>query len=296
VSRPLPDFRLPKGPRWSAWAIGISAVLNALLLTYKVKPWLPPTRLAPSYIVLVPPGSEGERVVDMPWVEPGGGARQGRGAGVTPRLEPEQAPSPEQAVPDQPDQPIVLVPERSDTGGEPTAPGRDPVYRIGPKVGEGKLWVQPLPAPPKEIARALARTHFELVDSAVSAIVQAYIDSVLNAPAPPGAKAPSWTTQVFGKTFGLDSRFIYLGGLKIPTAILALLPINEGTNVDLTHARRLAAIREDLQYAAARAQTMDDFKRAVREIRQERERQRELERNQRIKPPSIDTTKKEPIP
>jgi hypothetical protein len=296
VSRPLPDFRLPKRPRWSAWAIAISAIVNALLLTYDVKPWLPPTRLPPSLIVLMPPGSEGERIVDMPWIEPGGAARQGRGAGVTPRPEPEQAPSPEQAVPDQPERPVAVVTERSDTGGEPTVPGRDPVYRIGPKVGEGKLWVQPLPAPPKEIARALARTHFELVDSAVSAIVQAYIDSVLNAPAPPGAKAPSWTTQVFGKTFGLDSKYIYLGGLKIPTAILALLPINEGTNVDLTNARRLAAIREDLQYAAARAQTMDDFKRAVREIRQERERLRELERNQRIKPPSTDTTKREPIP
>ena len=296
MSRPLPDFRLPKRPRWSAWAIAISAIVNLLLLTYDVKPWLPPTRLPPSLIVLMPPGSEGERIVDMPWIEPGGAARQGRGAGVTPRPEPEQAPSPEQAVPEQPERPIAVVTERSDTGGVPSVPGRDPVYRIGPKVGEGKLWVQPLPAPPKEIARALARTHFELVDSAVSAIVQAYIDSVLNAPAPPGSKAPSWTTQVFGKTFGLDSKYIYLGGLKIPTAILALLPINEGTNVDLNNARRLNAIREDLQYAAARAQTMDDFKRAVREIRQERERQRELERNQRIKPPTTDTTKREPIP
>ena len=293
--RPRPDFRLPQGPRWSAWAIAISAILNALVLTYKVKPWLPPTRLPPSYILLVPPGAEGERIVDMPWVEPGGAAKRGRGAGVTPRPEPD-APSPEQAVPELIDRPVTVVTQRSDTAGEPTVRGRDPVYRIGPKVGEGKLWVQPLPAPPREIARALTRNHFELVDSAVTAIVQAYIDSVLNAPAPPGSKPPSWTTQVLGKTFGLDSKYIYLGGLKIPTAILALLPISEGANVDLNQARRLNAIREDLQYAAARAQTMDDFKRAVREIRQERLRQQELERNQRIKPPSTDTTKREPIP
>lgn len=296
--RPRPEFRLPRDRRWSWWAIAISAIANAFILTVKIKPWLPPTRLPPSVIVLVPPGAEGERIVDMPLVEPGGAATRGRGAGITPRTEPEQAPSPEPASPREPDRPVTVVTQPSDTAGEPTSPAaRDPIYRIGPKAGEGKLWIQPLPAPPREIVRALTRSHVELVDSAVSAIVQAYIDSVLNAPAPPGAKAPSWTTQVFGKTFGLDSKYIYLGGLKIPTAVLALLPINEGTNLDLTAARRLSAIREDLQYAAARAQSMADFKRAVREIRAERERQKELERNQRVKPTEAkDTTKKEPIP
>ncbi|MGH7562386.1 MAG: hypothetical protein ACRENB_15370 [Gemmatimonadales bacterium] len=290
------DFRLPPARRWSVWAVALSAIANVLIFTIKVKPWLPPTRLPPAVVVLVPPGAEGERVAEMPWVEPGGAARQGRGAGITPRLEPEQAPAPEPAIPETPvpPEPVVVAPPQDTAGPRAAEPARPRIYRIGPNVGEGKLWVQPLPAPPREIARALARTHLELVDSAVSAIVQEYIDSVLNAPAPAGAQPPSWTTQIFGKTFGLDSRYIYLGGLKIPSAILALLPINTGNNVDLVAARRLTAIREDLQYAAQRAQTMEDFKRAIREIREERERLKEFERNQRIKPEKKDTTKKDP--
>ncbi|HET9274880.1 MAG TPA: hypothetical protein VFN96_02290 [Gemmatimonadales bacterium] len=293
MSRPRPEFRLPHRRRWSWWAIAISVAVNAFVFSIRWQPWLPPTRLPPSVVILLPPGSEGERVVDMPWREPGGAADRGRGAGITPRLEPVPAPAPETPVtPEQVDEPAPAAPEPADTGARPAAP-RDPEpYRLGPQAGEGKLWVRPLPAPPRDIARALAPSHVELVDSAVSAIVQEYIDSVLNAPSPSG-KPPSWTTQIAGKTFGLDSRYIYLGGLKIPSAILALLPIKTGNNVDLTAARRLAAIREDLQYAAQRAQTMDDFKRAIREVREERERQKELERNQRLKPPENPPEKKD---
>ena len=116
---------------------------------------------------------------------------------------------------------------------------------------------------------------------------------MLSAPAAPGSAPPSWTTQIFGKTFGIDSKYIYLGGLKIPSAVLALLPIKSGgASMEYSQASRLAAIREDLAYAAQRSQTMDDFKRAVRELRAERERRRQLEENQKKKPEKTDSTKK----
>lgn len=257
--------------------------------------YAPPARLPPAQIYLLPPGSEGQRAFNMPYQLPGGAARKGRAAGITPRPEQEVSQEPEPVVAEQPAAPeapvVVQQPPAppaaaADSG---TGPGR---RRIGPAMGEGKLWVHPLPAPPREIAQALAQTHAQLVDSAVSAIVQAYIDSVLNAPAAPGQRAPSWTTQIFGKTFGLDSKYIYLGGLKIPSAVLALLPIKGGgTTMEYSQANRLALIREDLQRASARAQTMEDFKRAIRELRAERERLKELERNQKVKPEKKDSTK-----
>src|SRR6266571_4496091 len=37
---------------------------------------------------------------------------------------------------------------------------------------------------------------------------------------------PVWTTDVAGKVFGIDSQFIHVAGIKIPTAALALLPIS----------------------------------------------------------------------
>jgi hypothetical protein len=292
---PRPELFLPRRKRWSGWAIGLSLGLHALLLLIKINPWLVPPKFPPALIVLVPPGSEGSRAVEMKFEEPGGAARKGKAAGIAPRKE-EPAPTPEPVKVEQPP-PAEVIPAPAPAAPAETVAPRDTagprIYRIGPALGEGKLWVRPLPAPPRELAEAITRTHLQLVDSAVSAIVQQYIDSVLSAPSAPGAAVPSWTTQIFGKTFGIDSKYIYLGGLKIPSAVLALLPIKGGgASMEYSQATRLAAIREDLAYAAQRAQTMEDFKRAVRELRAERERRHQLEANQKKKPEKADSTKK----
>ncbi len=291
---PQRSLWLPRPRRWSVWAIAISAFAHALLFLVKVGAYAPPGRLPASRIYLFPPGSEGARAVDMPYQVPGGAARKGHAAGITPQPDQQQSEVPQPPAVQQPAAPAPVVVEQppappvasADTGSSAG------LRRIGPAMGEGKLWVHPLPAPPREIAQTLAQTHAELVDSAVSAIVQAYIDSVLNAPETPGQKPPSWTTQIFGKTFGLDSKYIYLGGLKIPSALLALLPIKGGgATMQYSEANRLSLIHEDLQRASARAQTMDDFKRAIRELRAERERLHQLEVNQKLKPEKKDTTK-----
>lgn len=291
-----PELWLPRPKRWSNWAIGISVVVHALLFLVKVGAYLPPSKLPPSLVYLLPPGAEGQRVFNMPFQVPGGAAKRGKAAGITPRPEQEDAPTPEPEVsPPEPVAEAPVVAERPpvDTIATP-GPAVPGVRRIGPAMGEGKLWIHPLPAPPRELARALARSHIELVDSAVSAIVQAYVDSVLNAPTPDGAKLPSWTTQIAGKTFGIDSKYIYLGGLRIPSAVLALLPIRGGATMEFSQANKMALIQEDLIRASARAETLDDFKRAVRELRAERDRQKEIERNQRLKPEKKDSSKTPP--
>jgi len=292
-----PDLFLPRRRRWSGWAIGLSLGLHALLLLIKVNPWLVAPHLPPAVIILTPPGSEGSRAVEMRYQEPGGAARKGKAAGITPRHE-EPVPTPEPVKPEE-TQPVTPVPPPAPPAPAESVATRDTagprIYRIGPALGEGKLWVRPLPAPPRELAEAITRTHMQLVDSAVAAIVQQYIDSVLSAPSEAGAAPPSWTTKIFGKTFGIDSKFIYLGGLKIPSAVLALLPIKGGgASMEYSQATRLAAIREDLAYAAQRSATMEDFKRAVRELRAERERLHKLEENQKKKPEKADSTTKKP--
>jgi hypothetical protein len=96
---------------------------------------------------------------------------------------------------------------------------------------------------------------------------------------------PSWTTEVAGKKFGIDSKNIYIAGLKIPAAVLALLPISVG-NIDQNRAyNRLMGLRADLIYAAQRAQTLEEFKQVIREIRLRKAREREFEKNQRTAPP-----------
>jgi hypothetical protein len=116
-------------------------------------------------------------------------------------------------------------------------------------------------------------------------IVQQYLDSIANDPASRNQGLPSWTTQIAGKKFGLDSKNIYIAGLKIPAAVLALLPIPAG-NIDQNRAyNHLMDLRSDLLSAARRAETMEEFKQVIKEIRQRKEKEREFEKNQRTAPP-----------
>jgi hypothetical protein len=190
---------------------------------------------------------------------------------------------------------VAALPERppqrpaADTGSTPRpirpAPAVAPLGRIGPGLAEGRLWVRPLPLPPRDLAQRLTRTRAELVDSAVTSIVQAYLDSIANDPASRDQGLPSWTTQIAGKKFGLDSKNIYIAGLKIPAAVLALLPIPAG-NIDQNRAyNHFMDLRADLMYAAQRAQNMEEFKTMIREMRERKEREREFQRNQRTAPP-----------
>ena len=243
-------------------------------------------RRASQIIVLMPPGS-GPEVVDMPW--------QGSGRSAAPRGETaEPGPAARARRPSRPASPPPQLPLRADdvvqlppdTGGAaPAEPGRPPLIgRIGPGLAEGRLWVRPLPLPPEELARRLEKNHGELVDSAVTAIVQGYLDSIAMDPASRNVGLPSWTTQVAGKKFGLDSRNIYIAGLKIPAAVLALLPLPQG-NVDQNRAyNHLMEMRSDLQQAARRAENLDEFKEMIRDMRLRKEREREFERNQRTPP------------
>lgn len=299
-ARPEPRFQLPHGPRWPWYAVAISLGIHALLLLVRVQGWLPPVaQPLPDQVVMIPLGTEGPRAVEMRFREPsaGGGApRKPPTSGVREQPRPETGPVPE---PKPVDTTSAVVAEPSpprDTVSAAPAPRGDRATRLGPARGEGKLWVRPLPLPPQELARAVTRSHAELVDSAVTAIVQVYIDSVLNA-APENAPPPSWTTRVGEQQIGIDSRWIYLGPIKIPTALVAaFLPLNGGSaeTSDLTRFHQLQQMREDVQIAARRAQTMEDFKRAIRELRAQREREREFAKNQKTPPAKQDSLPKPP--
>jgi hypothetical protein len=287
LSRP-PDFQLPprRDKGWW-WAIAAAVAAHVLVLSIRATDWFWATGTPPQ-VTFIP------LQADIPQVDvrferaPPPAERRRPRPPVPPVAEQPAAPPSEVAAAEPPGLPNLPP----DTAGVPVeVPAGEPrrgIPILRPQLGGGILWVQPLPLPPGELAQRLTRSHAELVDSAVTEIVQRYLDSLLTAPAPYGAKPPDWTTQIAGKTFGIDQKFIHLGGLKIPTAVLALLPIPQLSNVDLRSAQRLNDIRADLQYAAQRAQTMEDFKRAIRELRERREREREFERNQRRAP--SDTT------
>ncbi|HEU5304889.1 MAG TPA: hypothetical protein VFU40_09625 [Gemmatimonadales bacterium] len=288
MPRPF-DLRLPERPRWSWIAIAGSIIVHSILLFGWVTGRLPDVPQLPRQLIVLAPPAEGPEQVITPYQLPQPAGRRERPESRRPtqgrRPDRPELPARPEAVRVLPS-PETPVRPRADTGSTPAARAPARVARIGPGLADGRLWVRPLPLPPRDLAQRLSRSRAELVDSAVTAIVQAYLDSIASEPASRNAGLPSWTTQIAGKKFGIDSKNIYVAGLKIPAAVLALLPLSGGGNIDQNRAyNHLMDLRQDLLYAAQRAQTMDEFKQIIREIRARKEREREFERNQRTAPP-----------
>jgi hypothetical protein len=271
--------------RWPWATIAASIALHALLIRFGwIGARLPQVPHAPPQLVVLQPPAESPKVVDMPYQT----GRRPDGVSGSDRMGERRTPEARQRQPERPAivRPQTPPPPPPDTGSAP-APNEEltTIGRIGPGLADGRLWVRPLPLPPRELAKRLKRSQADLVDSAVTVIVQAYLDSIANDPAARSVGMPSWVTEVAGKKFGLDSKNIYVAGIKIPAVVLALIPIPAG-NIDQNQAyNKLMDMRWDLQQAAQRAQNLEEFKQIIRDIRERKERERELERNQRTAPP-----------
>jgi hypothetical protein len=154
--------------------------------------------------------------------------------------------------------------------------GEAPV--MGSSYGSGSLWVGPLEGRIGVIGPSSdPASHAARVDSAVQAVILALIDSM-----PPDSFAvagmPSWVTEKDGKKWGIDGSWIYLGDVKIPAALMALLgflPIPQGNYELAKQERELGAIREQIMRQAQQVETTTDIRRYIREIRERKDRERE---------------------
>lgn len=124
-------------------------------------------------------------------------------------------------------------------------------------------------------ADAMARapkTLAEDVDSIVSLAIGIYNDSmgIYARQRKPG----EWTMKgKGGETWGIDQKNIYLGKYKIPTALLSLLPLNVSAQSPI-ESRSAAYIRRDILENAQRSISEDEFRAAVKRIRERKERER----------------------
>ena len=112
-------------------------------------------------------------------------------------------------------------------------------------------------------------------DSAVKAIFEAYREAVIEAQTVQGRSPRDWTIERNGGKYGLDSQYIYLGKFKIPSAILAALPLNT-VGVDgqrMLNNRNADWIRNDI-LMHAQGLSEDDFRAAVRRIRERKDREK----------------------
>ena len=205
-----------------------------------------------------------------------------------PQREPARAGGDNRAVSDEPvveAEPLVAPTEVP--GALPTAPSApgEPSGGSGPLIGGGgplagiqptftdqRLWVDHsnvVIAPIVPLSRSdtlrqrLAERIVEVEDSLMKLI-------------PEGARRPGdWTATLGGKKYGVDPGFIRLGNFRLPTAVLAMLPMNVQANpIAMERARRLDAMRTEIQLQAARSYREDEFYAAVRALRERKERER----------------------
>lgn len=239
-------------------------------------PWQAPFRRV-DYVVLQP-----VEAGDALQYIPGTREQQARGPTLQTSRRP-PAPPPAQPPPTS----AVLSP--SDTGV--SMPAYDPnASRVvpPPQVGDGRLWVSPRPALPADVAAALygqgdtTGQHERAIER-----LRAMVDSMNQVVdvMQRERQRPTWTVggEDGSPKFGIDSQYIHVAGIKIPTVALAALGsmLPQGNFDESKRAQQLQDMREDIMRAAANAQTFRDFRRYVRELRERKQAERDAERARR---------------
>ncbi|MDH5235098.1 MAG: hypothetical protein OEW77_09055 [Gemmatimonadota bacterium] len=164
-------------------------------------------------------------------------------------------------------------PPREAPGGVgPLVGGGGPTQGIRPSFNDRRLWSAPGDI---VVAPLIPMTRADSLRTLLQETARLYVDSMVRAN-PQGRRPGDWTFERGGKKYGIDPQFIQLGDFKIPTALLALLPMNVQANpTGLERARRLSSMRSEIIEQAERRARDDDFYAAVKALRERKERERE---------------------
>jgi hypothetical protein len=212
--------------------------------------------------------------------------RGGNDRPVTPNAPPRVSPQPiaPVEVPSSiPPIPTGLPRTAPDVGTGPLVGGGGDTRGVRPAYTDPRLWAPTAP----EVTAPLAGTA--KVDSVMAPIFRELADSMKAAMAS-GRDPTDWTFKVGGQKYGIDSRFIRLGPVSIPTAALAFLPLNVQANPTvLERDRRLAQMRTEILEQAARAARDEDFQQAVRALRERKQRERDEQQAGKKPPPTTIT-------
>ena len=162
-----------------------------------------------------------------------------------------------------------------ESGSGPVVGRGGPVEGLRPSYSDPRLWVRP-----GGVATA-PRSAKERIDSVIADKLTPVRDSmVAAAAAAAGQRAPGdWTMNGPGGKWGMDQSNIHLGKVKVPNAVLALLSGNlqknlRGNPTEMAHDRRMSEIRADLLLHAQREMGEDEFRNAVKQIRERKDRER----------------------
>lgn len=150
-----------------------------------------------------------------------------------------------------------------------------PIRGLRPTFTDQRLWVKPgdvVVAPIVPLSRA------DTLRLMLERNIEAYVDAMGGEN--PARRPGDWTFNLGGKKYGVDQGMIRLGNFSLPTPVLALLPLNnvQANPIAAERARRLDAMRSEIVQQAARQMRDDEFDRAVRALRERRQKEREATR------------------
>ena len=151
-----------------------------------------------------------------------------------------------------------------------------PIRGLRPTFTDQRLWVKPgdvVVAPIVPLNRA------DTLRLMLERSIEAYV-AAMDGENPAGRRPGDWTFQLGGKKYGVDQGLIRLGNFSLPTPVLGMLALNnvQANPIAMERARRLDAMRSEIQQQAARQMRDDEFDRAVRALRERRVKERAASR------------------
>jgi len=176
---------------------------------------------------------------------------------VAPRIVPSAIPMPS----------VTAAKPAEEPGNGPLVGGGGPSRGVKPSYSDGRVWEPPgvVVSPPKTVKKTM--------DSLIADAIGPYNDSI--AAAAQRRDPTDWTIEKGGYKWGIDRHAIRLGPVSIPTALLAMLPLNvQGNPTTIERDRAFAAMNRDISWHAQQAINDADFMKAVRSIRERKERER----------------------
>ena len=270
----LRSSRLPEEPTAEkarrTRPLAVSIVVHVLLAALFVRFLVSPAAFTMIFGRAHSPEIPAERIGFLQLPKSSGPAVQGRSGGdnrPVSKSAPKKLIAPTSVPTAIPSVPVVTAPQEPEGGSGPLVGTGGPARGIRPTYTDPRVW-----AAPGDIVAA-PKSAKEKLDSAVASIIAPYNDSVAAAA---GARRPGdWTFEKGGRKYGIDEKYIRLGKISIPTAILALLPINTTGNPTMNDRNRLQnQLHADIFWNAQRGMNEADFKKAVRSIRERKEREK----------------------
>jgi len=263
--------------------IGV-ALLRVLLIPYAL------TSLFTTKEQPVVPERIGFLALPQSSTTPSPGKSGGNGRPITPRAKaapPLVAPTevPQTLPPASPAAPPATLP--SDEGTGPLVNRGGPTKGIRPTYSDPRIWV---PAAPVVTAPKSADAR---MDSVVASDVQRFEDSVAAVTYNPSKfERGDWTVEKNGKKYGIDNQYIRLGKVSIPNVLLGLLPLNaQGNPIAAERDRAMASMRAEILFQAQRSMNEQEFRRAVKSLRERKEREREQQEKEHAPKPISDASR-----